>query len=346
MDIWRVNHGQNCAVVVMLPEMTKDFWKNLKRPIIALAPMDGYTDSAFRRIVRSMNTDVVVFTEFTSAEGLRHGAQKIRGRFRFSDDEHPIIAQIFGNDIPAFVETGKWLEAQGFDGIDINMGCPASHVVKSEQGVALRTQPDRAFALVEAVANATAIPVSVKTRLGWENADGLTGFGKGLENAGARCIIIHGRTYVEPYNVPADFEPILELKRNVTIPVIGNGGITSLADGEQKLGDLDGFMIARASIGNPWVFSRNGPPTFVERIPVIREHVRLLIELKGPKVGMLDIRKHLSGYIRGISGASRYRMDLVRATSAEQIDAVLDRIAATIRDVNVPVYAKELTADT
>lgn len=321
---------------ILAPAMAKDFWNILKRPIIALAPMDGYTDSAFRRIVRSMNTDVVVFTEFTSAEGLQHGAQKIRDRFRFSQDEHPIIAQIFGNDIPAFIEAGKWLEAQGFDGIDINMGCPAPHVVKSEQGVALRTQPDRAFALVRAVANATTIPISVKTRLGWENADDLVAFGQGLENAGARCIIVHGRTYVEPYNVPADFEPIYELKRHIDIPVIGNGGITSLADGHEKLGHLDGFMIARAAIGNPWAFRPGDAPTFAGRIPVIRAHVRLLVELKGSRIGMLDIRKHLSGYIKGIPGASRYRMELVRSTSIEEVDAVLGRIDATLRDMDSP----------
>lgn len=306
--------------------MSKDFWQKIKKPVIALAPMDGYTDSAFRRVCKMVNPDIVVFTEFTSADGLHHKAKKLQDKFRYDTAEHPIIAQIFGKNIETFVTAAKYCEEKGFDGIDINMGCPSKKVVKSEHGVALRKKPDLAFQLVEAVAKATILPVSVKTRLGWSDSDDLISFGKGLENAGANLITIHGRTYSEPYGVPAHFESIYELKKNVTIPVIGNGGITSIADGKNKLGNLDGFMIGQASFGNPWVFSESPTPSFTNKIPLIKKHAELLFELKGEKVAMLEIRKHLLHYVKGLPHASLYRSKLVQVKSLPEIDDALQSI--------------------
>jgi nifR3 family TIM-barrel protein len=306
--------------------MSKDFWKKIKKPIIALAPMDGYTDSAFRRVCKIVNPNIIVFTEFTSADGLHHGAKKLQEKFRYDHSEHPIIAQIFGKNIETFVTAAKYCEQQGFDGIDINMGCPSKKVVKSEHGVALRKKPELAFKLVEAVAQVTSLPLSVKTRLGWSNAEDLITFGQGLENAGANLITVHGRTYSEPYGVPAHFEAIYELKKNVAIPVIGNGGITSVADGKSKLGNLDGLMIGQASFGNPWVFSESPAPSFAEKIPIIKKHSELLFELKGDKIAMLEIRKHLLHYVKGLPNASLYRSQLVQVKSLAEIYAALQSI--------------------
>lgn len=310
--------------------MAKDFWQKITKPIIALAPMDGYTDSAFRRVCKLVNPTIVVFTEFTSADGLHHGAKRLLEKFQYHKSEHPLIAQIFGKNVETFVTATKYCEAQGFDGIDINMGCPSKKVVRSEHGVALRKKPALAFQLVEAVVQATTLPVSVKTRLGWDSADDLIEFGRGLENAGASLITIHGRTYTEPYGVPAHFEPIYELKKNTAIPVIGNGGITSRADGLTKLKNLDGFMIGQAAIGNPWVFSDQPAPPFAEKVPLIKKHAQLLFELKDEKVARFEIRKHLVAYVKGLPQASQYRSRLVRVTSLSEIYAALDEVVADL----------------
>ncbi len=310
--------------------MNKDFWNRQTKPIIALAPMDGYTDSAFRRVCKSVNPTIIVFTEFTSVEGLAHGAQKLRDRFRYDPEEQPIIGQIFGHDIASFVQAAQWLEEQGFAGVDINMGCPSPKVVKSEQGIGLRRTPEHALQIIEAVAKATRLPVSVKTRLGLSDASDLNSFGRGVQDAGANLITIHGRTYDEPYNCPADFAPIEELKQQLSIPVIGNGGILSVTDGKEKLGTLDGFMIGRAAIGNPWVFSEQPKPAFADKVPLIKKHAEDLFILKGEKIASMEIRKYLAAYVRGLPNASQYRQRLVRVTSLEEIHRLLDAVTKDV----------------
>ncbi len=310
--------------------MSKNFWKNLAKPIIALAPMDGYTDSAFRRVCKEVNNGIIVYTEFTSADGIHFGAQKVKDRFNFDPSEQPIIGQIFGKNTETFITAAKYLEECGFAGIDINMGCPSKKVVKSEHGVALRKNHEQAFKLIEALANNTKLPVSVKTRLGWKDAEDLVAFGKGVESAGAQAIAIHGRTYSVPYNCPADFEPIYELKNNVTIPVIANGGITSLKDGRDKLGNLDGFMIGQASFGNPWIFSESEQDlNFEQKVPLIKKHLQYLIEDKGDRVALLEIRKHLLKYVRGVEHASSFRSQLVQVSSFDEASKILDEIVSS-----------------
>ncbi|MBT6120031.1 dihydrouridine synthase [bacterium] len=314
--------------------MKKDFWKNIKKPIIGLAPMDGYSDSPFRRICKLVNPDIITVTEFTSADGIYHNAKQLMKKLYFHGDERPIIAQIFGKNMDTFIAAAKVCEDMGFDGIDINMGCPAKKVVKSEHGVALRKTPDLAFKLIETLANATDLPVSVKTRLGWADASDLTAFGKGAENAGADMICIHGRTYVEPYNVPAQWEPVYEMKENISIPVLGNGGILNVEDGLKKLGNLDGFLIGQATFGNPWVFlEKSREISFAEKIPIIQKHSQWLIDLKGEYVGTKEIRKHLVSYARGFPGAKQFRSELVRVDSYKKICTVLGRIAEAVEPV-------------
>ena len=323
--------------------MDKDFWKKIPKPIIALSPMDGYTDSAFRHICKIVNPAIIVFTEFTSADGIHHDAKKVKERFRYDQKEQQIIAQIFGKDPDSFATSAKYCEEQGFAGVDINMGCPSKKVVKSEHGIALRKHPDLAFRLVEAVVKATTLPVSVKTRLGWDSAGDLIAFGKGVENAGANLITIHGRTYSEPYSCPADFDPIYKLKEELNIPVIGNGGITSLDDGYKKLNNLDGIMIGQAAIGNPWIFSDQPALEFASKISLIKTHAELLFTLKGETGGSLEMRKHLLAYVRGLPRATQYRSRLVKVTSLKEINLTLDEIVTEIENslnVNLePSYA-------
>ena len=308
--------------------MTSPFWKEFPTPIIGLAPMDGYSDSAFRRTCKEVNPSILTYTEFTSADGIHHGSDKLKKKLKFHDSEKPVLAQIFGKNEDTFITAAKVCEEMGFTGIDINMGCPSKKVVKSEHGVALRKNPDLAYKLIEAVANATSLPVSVKTRLGWDKKDsGLTEFAIGAQNAGAQMICVHARTYTEPYGVPPNYEPLYEMKEAVDIPVIGNGGVNSIKEGLDYLGNLDGFLIGQATFGNPWVFDPTGNElTFTEKAPLILKHANWLIELKGERVGTREIRKHLVKYVQGFKGAKEFRSKLVKVETFDQIEAYIQEI--------------------
>lgn len=306
--------------------MSKDFWEKIKKPIIALAPMDGYTDSAFRYICKEVNPNIILFTEFTSADGIHYNAKRLLEKLKFDKKEKPIIAQIFGKNIDTYVTAAKYCQEQSFDGIDINMGCPSKKVVKSEHGVALRKKPQLAFKIIKAVAEATSLPVSVKTRLGWDSADDLIKFGQGVQKSGASLITVHGRTYNQGYGVKADYRAIYELKKHLKIPVLGNGDITSISRGKKVVKNLDGFMIGRAAIGNPWVFSDEPAPSFKNKIPLIKKHAQLLFKTKGKKVGQLEIRKHLVAYVKSIPNASKFRSSLVHVSSLKEISAILNTI--------------------
>lgn len=308
----------------------KDFWKKQNKPIVVLSPMEGITDTAYRRICKEINPDIFVFTEFTSTDGLKYARERVQKKLQFDPIEQPVIAQIYGATTENFVEATKLCEDMGFAGIDLNMGCPAKKVVKSEQGVALRRNFDKACELVDAVAHATHLPVSVKTRLGWEDASDLIDFGKAVENAGADLITIHGRTYQEPYGVPANFPPIYDLKETLSIPVLGNGGITSIQDGIEKLGNLDGFMIGQAAIGNPFVFTDKPLRPMSEKIPIMKRHLGYAIDLYGEDIAMRVMRKHLLAYIKGFHGASQYRMKLARVKSLQEAHEILDEMNKNI----------------
>jgi len=318
----------------------KSFWKNLPKPIIGLAPMDGYSDSAFRRVCKTVNPSIVTVTEFTSADGLHHNAEHLRKKLSFHPSEQPVIAQVFGKNVETFISAAKLCEDMGFTGIDINMGCPSKKVVKSEHGVALRRKPDLAFKLIEALATNSPLPISVKTRLGWADADDLIEFGVGAQNAGADMLCIHARTYKEPYNVPAQWEHLYKLKEHLSIPLLGNGGIESYQDGISKTKNLDGFLIGQATFGNPWIFDPSEKTlTFPEKVPLIIKHSEWLIEDKGEFKGTREIRKHLVKYVHGFSGAKDYRSKLVHVKNLNDIKTVLSEITKKMeedQEVNTP----------
>lgn len=325
-------------------------WDTAPRPIVALAPMAGVTDASYRQLIKRVEPRTVLYTEFLSTDALAYGAKKTMEMLAFDPSiERPYIVQVFGHDPEHFLEAAKVIEQMGADGIDINMGCPAAKVVSSCHGAALIQKPELAAELVHATVKAVKIPVSVKTRLGWGTSETLIPFCQKLEQAGAQAFAIHGRTYHEKFTGKANWEPIYELKRNVSVPVIGNGDIASAADALEKIGNLDGVMVGRGTFGNPWVMkdvadalqavsdqrlaaSRSPLPalvstvstlSFQDKIPFILEHCELAVRIKGEKRGMLEMRRHLSSYVKGFDGASEMRSKLVRVETLKDAEAIL-----------------------
>lgn len=314
-------------------------WDTTPRPIIALAPMAGVTDASYRQLIKKQAPETIVYTEFLSTDAIFYGAERTLSMLSFDPEvEHPFVVQVFGKEPDHFLEAAKVIEQMGADGIDINMGCPAAKVVSSCHGSALIKNPDLAKRLVEATKKEVSIPVSVKTRLGWDCCTNLVEFCQGLVDAGADALAIHGRTYEGKFAGEADWEPIYELKEHMSVPVIGNGDIKSAQDAVDKIKNLDGVMVGRGTFGNPWVMKdisdalihgkKPGVPTvetisFEEKIPFILEHCELAVACKGQKRGMMEMRKHLASYVKGVDGASDKRAKLVRVESVEEVREIL-----------------------
>jgi tRNA-dihydrouridine synthase B len=311
-------------------------WKTTPRPIVALAPMAGVTDASYRQLIKTLAPGVIVYSEFLSTDALAYRGKKTKQMMEFDPAlERPFIVQVFGKRPEHFVEAAKVVEQMGADGIDINMGCPAAKVVSSAHGSALLKSPGLAAELVAAAVKAVSIPVSVKTRLGWDTADTLIPFCTLMVEAGASALAVHGRRYVDKFGGASDWMPIYELKKNVDVPVIGNGDILSGADAVAKLGNLDGVMIGRGTFGNPWLMKEvwdalhgtpktvTGMTSFAQKIPFIIEHCRLAVKMKGERKGMLEMRRHLASYVRGIPGAAELRAKLVRVESVREVEEIL-----------------------
>ena len=312
-------------------------WDTADRPIVALAPMAGVTDASYRQLIKKIAPEVVVYTEFLSTDAIHYGARKTMELLNFDPAlERPYIVQVFGKDPDHFLSAAKVIEELGADGIDINMGCPAAKVVSSCHGSALIRDPDLAARLVEATVKAVKIPVSVKTRLGWETIDTLIPFCKRLVDAGAKALAIHGRRYHDKFSGAANWEPIYELKKNISVPVIGNGDIMKAEDAVTKIGNLDGVMVGRGTFGNPWVMrdivdalrhqkisSTLSTLSFHDKVPFILAHCELAVRTKGEKRGMLEMRRHLASYVKGVDGAKEMRERLVRVEKIDEVKAVL-----------------------
>lgn len=321
--------------------------------------MAGVTDGSYRQVIKKVAPEVIVYTEFLSTDAIAFGSEKTMKMMEFDPlVERPFIVQVFGSDPKKFIESCKIIEQAGADGIDINMGCPAAKVVSSCYGSALLRHPELAAELVASAVNAVNIPVSVKTRLGWESSTELIPFCKGLEAAGAKALAIHGRTYREKFTGHANWEPIYALKKEVKIPVLGNGDIQSAEDAVRKIGNLDGVMIGRATFGNPWVMkeivdalqtkniteatgNQSGLPgrersavsdqheplqKFRTRLPFILQHCELSVKHKGERRGVLEMRRHLSGYIKGFDGAKELRMKVLTLEKLEDVKEMLSSV--------------------
>ncbi len=332
--------------------------------------MDGYCDSAFRAVCQKVaGGDIVVFSEFYSADGLHHNPLLAKRVLVHDPIEHPLVFQIFGNTPEIFLSAGKIIESYGAQGVDINMGCPAKKVVKCGYGSGLMVDRDRAMKIVNILAENLSIPVTVKTRLGWSGPEELVEFGQSLEQAGAKLITVHGRTYQQEYTGDANWEPIKELQKNVNIPVLWNGDCKSYEDGLKKIQNaeykiqnnwrnasktgsdmlpsvlcplysLGGFMIARHALGNPWCFlPGNYEPTWEERLDIMSEHMRRMVESKWENRACLEIRKHFTHYLHWFEGVKEYRKKLAMVTSVDETIKILEKLR-TIRHTDWDVLSQ------
>lgn len=324
-------------------------WDKLDKPIVCLAPMAGFTDSAFRQIVKSIIPEVICFSELTSINAIEHNSEKTLKMLNFSKKEQPLIAQFFGNNTEFFIKAAKKLEEMGSTaGIDINMGCPAPKLTKNCYGSALLENPDLAAKIVETLSKAISLPISVKIRLGYGSYDEgkFKKIVKLLESAGASAITIHGRTRKQGYSGKADFTPIYLAKEILKIPVIGNGDITtpeealSHIQSPDKRITLDGLMIGRATIGNPWILKEiykalhnpnpnpkpSKPLPFSKKLATIKKHFALALKTHGEKTGLLEMRKHLGSYISSVPNASYYRSKIFIENDPKTVLKLLDEI--------------------
>ena len=303
-------------------------WSDVKRPIVCLAPMDGVTNSQYRKIVRRLNKEVILFSEFTSVDGLVR-SELVRKKLKYEPCEHPFFMQLFGNSPDNFSKASRMVEEYGIWGVDINMGCPSKKIVNSQHGSALMKSPDKACRIIESIRKACSLQVSVKTRLGWKDAKNLIDFGKTLESAGASLITIHGRTYNQAFKGESNWEPLYNLKNNLSIPVIGNGDIHDYNHGISKLANLDGFMIGRAAIGNPWCFLNPKfftKPSHSNRIELALEHYYLLRSLKVELVALREFRKYLGNYVSCFRSAKEWRNRLMKCNKEKDFFDCMQKI--------------------
>ena len=315
----------------------KPFWSKIERPILALAPMAGYTESPFRRLVKSLEPSVVLTSELLSAEAFRRGSEKTLRMAGFHPDEKNVyLVQLFGNETEAFVQAAKIVEDMGADGIDLNLGCPSPKVIGSGHGSALLRDPSATARMIETLVQSTHLPVSIKMRLGFYNDDLLEQSVRDFERAGIQAITIHGRTTVQKFSGTANWEPIYQVKKYVSIPIIGNGDITSAEQAVDRIQNLDGIMIGRGALTNPWIFPQMRAALKGEKIPPIppleeqlnffRRQARLACEDKGEHFAMIELRKHFAHFVRGIPNASRFRERLIRVESLENMEAIFEDI--------------------
>ena len=303
---------------------------------VFLAPMAGITDLPFRLICKEFGVGMMT-TEMVSAKGLLYENVKTNDLLYIDPKEHPIGAQLFGSDPKILSEMAKQVEQSEVDFIDINMGCPAPKITKNAEGSALLKNPELIGEIVYAVSNALTKPLTVKIRKGFdETCINAVEVAKIIEQAGASAIALHGRTREQFYSGTADWDIIKEVKKNISIPLIGNGDIRTPEDAKRML-DYTGcnaVLIARAAQGNPWIFKRTvhyletgellPEPTFEERVPVILKHAKLLEAYKGEYVGMREMRSHLTSYVRGVHGAADLRRTLTTVETYADVERLLE----------------------
>jgi len=307
---------------------------------LLLAPMEDVSDPPFRAVCKANGADLM-YTEFISSEGLIRDAIKSRQKLDIFDYERPIGIQIFGGDEEAMAMSAKIVEAVNPDLVDINFGCPVKKVVTKGAGAAVLKDIDAMVRLTEVVIRSTSLPVTVKTRLGWdENSKNIEEVAERLQDIGIKALAIHGRTRAQLYKGEADWTLIGKVKNNprIHIPIFGNGDIDSAEKAleyKNRYG-VDGIMIGRAAIGYPWIFNeikhfiRTGehlkPPTIEERIEVIRQHLHHSVQWKGLLPGINEMRRHYTNYLKGLPNIKEYRLKLVTVRSVEEIDEVLNEI--------------------
>ena len=305
---------------------------------LLLAPMEDVSDPPFRALCKDNGADLM-YSEFISSEGLIRDAMKSRKKLDFTEEERPFGIQIFGGDEEAMSMSARICETVNPDLVDINFGCPVKKVVSKGAGAGVLKDIDLMVKLTAAVIKGTSLPVTVKTRLGWdEQTKNIEEVAERLQDIGVKALSIHGRTRSQLYKGEADWTLIGKVKNNprISIPIFGNGDIDSpqkALEYKNRYG-VDGIMIGRAAIGYPWIFREIKhfiqtqtilpPPTLEERIAVCRKHLEKSVDWKGPVVGINEMRRHYTNYLKGLPGIKEYRLKLVTLTSPEAINEVLD----------------------
>ncbi|RYD50821.1 MAG: tRNA dihydrouridine synthase DusB [Sphingobacteriales bacterium] len=307
---------------------------------LLLAPMEDVSDPPFRAVCKEYGADLV-YTEFISTEGLIRDAIKSRKKLDIFPAERPVGIQIFGGDEEAMGLSAEIVETTGPDLLDINFGCPVKKVVCKGAGAAVLKDLDAMVRLTKAVVSRTSLPVTVKTRLGWdEDSKNVEEVAERLQDVGIKALAIHGRTRAQLYKGEADWTLIGKIKNNprIKIPIFGNGDIDSpekAVEYQNRYG-VDGVMIGRAAIGYPWIFreikhyretgQHLAPPTLEERIAACRKHLEGSVAWKGEKLGILEMRRHYANYLRGIPHMKDWRMQLVTADSAAGISGIFEAL--------------------
>ncbi|MCX2493577.1 tRNA dihydrouridine synthase DusB [Pedobacter sp. PF22-3] len=308
---------------------------------LLLAPMEDVSDPPFRYVCKKNGADMM-YTEFISSEGLIRDAAKSLQKLDIFEYERPIGIQIFGGDIEHMREASEIASAAGPDLVDINYGCPVKNVVCKGAGSSLLQDIDKMVKMTDAVVKASHLPVTVKTRLGWDdNTKNVCEVAERLQDVGIQALTIHGRTRAQLYKGEADWSLIREIKRNprIKIPIFGNGDVDSpeKAANWRMEYEVDGIMIGRAAIGYPWIFRevkhffKTGKhlagPTIEERIEVCRTHLEKSLEWKGPKTGIFEMRRHYANYFKGLPDFKPYRMRLVAEPDINNIYSILAEVA-------------------
>ena len=306
---------------------------------LALAPLAGVSDLAFRTICREHGAGLV-YTEMVSAKALVYKDKKTYSLLRIGENEHPVAAQIFGSDPECMGDAAAIaLEISGADFIDINMGCPVGKIVKSGDGAALMRDPDKAMRIIEAVKKSITTPVTIKIRKGWDKGNvNAVEFAKMAESAGAFAIGVHGRTRAQMYEGQADWNIIRDVKKAVSVPVLANGDIWEARDAERilKYTDADMAMIARGSFGNPWIFEQahallSGDsvpplPSIGKRVDTALRQFEMAAEFKSERVACLEARKHFAWYLRGIPHAGPFKSLISKAESLDDLKNIAQEI--------------------
>jgi tRNA-dihydrouridine synthase B len=316
---------------------------------LLLAPMEDVSDPPFRIVCKENGADLM-YTEFISSEGLIRNAIKSRQKLDIFDYERPIGIQIFGGDEEAMALSAQIVDTVNPDLVDINFGCPVKKVVSKGAGAGVLKDLDLMVRLTSAVVKSTRLPVTVKTRLGWDDdSKNIEEVALRLQEVGIKALAIHGRTRSQMYKGEADWSLIAKVKNNphIHIPIFGNGDIDSPQKAKlykERYG-VDGIMIGRAAIGYPWIFREIkhyltsgellAPPTVTERVEVCRKHLHKSVEWKGPIAGINEMRRHYANYLKGLPGIKEFRNQLVTLKTTEEIDEVLNNINLAYQDYHI-----------
>lgn len=317
-----------------------------EKPVL-LAPMEDVTDASFRILCREWGADMV-YTEFVPSDGLVRDAVKAIAKMRTLPEEAPVGIQIYGHIPESMVDAARMADraaeiagGHGADLVDINFGCPVSKIAGRGAGSGMMRDPDKMVAITKAVVEAVDKPVTVKTRLGWDDSSKIiVELAERLQDVGIKALTIHGRTRCQLYRGAADWTLIGAVKNNprMHIPIIGNGDITDGPSAAQAFGryGVDGIMVGRASFGRPWVFKeikhylRTGEQmpdlSTSEKVALAKRHLRLSLEFKGEKRGIFEMRRHLSYYFKGLPDFKETRMKMVTTTDPDELFSILDSI--------------------